>query len=231
MIRSDEKFSFHLSPSDHAIVEAIRKALEDEMPDIMSDHGLLERNGYGQFRWNVIISQLREMCSCLGWLELNVVPRGAWKTPVLYDGKSRFLITFMTETTFRTVQKRIDKGTHYLCGAASFNENLKPKYEQLELALPGISPDSEQWVAKSQEQLMNAVQAKVGEILGHILVLFEAQGDKLLSVRAVRLTHELAISTEEEDWSSFIRVPFDAHREVDTQHSEEKESDILVELL
>lgn len=45
-----ENFSFNLDAVDRAIVAALRSALEDVMPDIMSDNNLHERNGYGQFR-------------------------------------------------------------------------------------------------------------------------------------------------------------------------------------
>lgn len=62
-------FSFCLLKIDRAIVEALRTALEVVMPEIMSDNNLRERNGYGQFRWNVIIAQLREQCQYLGWLD------------------------------------------------------------------------------------------------------------------------------------------------------------------
>lgn len=134
---------------------------------------------------------MREKCQYLGQVDFNVCPRGAWKTPVLFHSASRNLITFMTEDTFKTVQRRKDKGKHYLCGGTSFNVGVEAQYEQLELELPGVLPDMEKWVAKSREQLANAVYADVGEIEGHILVLFDAHVDKLLTVRAVRLTPSL----------------------------------------
>ena len=55
MIASQNNFSFNLALIDHAIVNALQEALEHIMPEIMSDHHLSERNGYGQFRWNPII--------------------------------------------------------------------------------------------------------------------------------------------------------------------------------
>ena len=224
-------FSFHLDAVDHAIVEAIRIALEDVMPEIMIDHNLRERNGYGQFRWNVIIAQLRDKCQHLGWFDLNICSRGGWKTPVLFHPVTRNIITLMTESTLLSVQKRKDKGRHYLCGGASFNQNVVAQHEQLELELPGISPDSEKWIAKSKEQLANSVHADVGEIEGHILVLFDAYADKLLTVRAVRLTQGLEISTEEENWSQYIGMPFSSNQEVVPQQNSEEFEEELVELL
>ena len=50
MIGSHKNFSFNLTLIDHAIVNALQEALEHIMPEIMSDHHLSERNGYGQFR-------------------------------------------------------------------------------------------------------------------------------------------------------------------------------------
>lgn len=226
-----ETFTFNLDTIDHAIVEALRVALEDVMPDIMSDHNLVERNGYGQFRWNPIIAQLRETCHLIGWIDFGICSRGAWKTPVLFHPTTSFLFTFMTEDTFSRVQRRRDKGTHYLCGAASFNQELEPKYEQLEIDIPTVDSDFEPWIAKSQAQLAAAVQAEVGDVSGHILVLFRAETDRLSSVRAVRLTHNLEVSTQEEDWSKYIRMPFCGNKKITMQSSVAEDEEDLVALL
>ena len=231
-MRQDSKnFSFNLSGVDRAVVDALRSAIEVVMPNIMDDYNLTERNGAGQFRWNPIITQLRDKCQHMGWIDFNVCRRGAWKTPVLFHAASRDLITFMTEGTLKTVQHRKDKGRHYLCGGASFNQGVKAKYEQLELELPGILPDMEKWVAKSREELADVVCASVGEIEGHILVLFDAHMDNLLTVRAVRLTPSLKISTEEEDWTQYIRMPYAANQEIEPQQNNEGNEEELVELL
>lgn len=224
-------FHFDLPIIDHAIVNGLQSALEHVMPEIMADNNLIERNGYGQFRWNVIIAQLRDKCRHLGWLELGICSRGAWKTPVLFHPASRNIITLMTEDTFKSVQRRKDKGKHYLCGSASFNQNIEPQYEQLQLDLPGVSKDAEKWIASSQEQLANAVHADVGDINGHILVLFDVHADKLLSVRAVRLTHNLEISVEEENWSRYIGMPYETNQTIYPQHALEDEEEDLVELI
>lgn len=213
------------------IVNALQLSTENIMPEIMVDNNLLERNGYGQFRWNVIISQLRGMCYHLGWIELSICPRGGWKTPVLYHPKTGLIITLMTEDTFKTVQKRTDKGKHYLCGGASFNQGLEPQYEQIELELPGVPVDLDPWVVQSREQLARAVKASAEEIKGHVLVLFDTYADKLLSVRAVRLTPSLEISTAEEDWSELIGKGFDAYGIVEPLQNAEDEYEELVELI
>lgn len=231
MRQSNGNFTFNLNDMACAIVDALRLALEVVMPGIMDDNNLTERNGYGQFRWNVIIAQLRERCLHLGWIDFSVCPRGAWKTPVLFHPLSRNLITFMTENTFKTVQRRKDKSRHYLCGGASFNKDVKAQYEQLELKLPGVSVDDEKWVAQSREDLAASVCEDVGEITGHILVLFDVHTDRLLSVRAVRLTPTLEISTEVEDWTQYIRMPYAANQEIEPQQNNEGDEEELVELL
>ena len=231
MTAAPKNFSFNLTLIDHAIVNELQEALEHIMPEIMSDNHLLERNGYGQFRWNPIIAQLRDKCQHLGWLELNICPRGGWKTPVLFHHSSGYIFTLMTEDTFKGIQRRKDKGKHYLCGAAYFNEELEAQYEQLELALPGVSADLEECVYRSQEQLAQAIHAEVGEIKGHILVLFDTYSDRLLGVRAVRLTHSLEISNEEENWSHFIGMPYAADLTITPQQNDIEDEETLVELL
>lgn len=224
-------FSFGLSAIDRAIVEALRLSTEDIMPEIMSDHNLNERNAYAQFRWNVIIAQLRDKCQHLGWLDMGTLPRRGWKTPVLFHPASRNVITLMTEGTFSDVRRRTSKGTHYLCGGASFNQDVVAQYEQLELALPDVLSDEGIWVAKSREDFAHAIQVDVGEIFGHILVLFDIRADRLLSVRAVRLTPKLEISTEEEDWSQYIKMPYAPDQIVEPQLSSEDDDEELVALL
>lgn len=228
-VKDDNQFSFGLKYIDHMIVEALRYSLEDKMPDIMSDNNLTERNGYGQFRWNVIMSQLREKCDALGWMLYGICKRGAWKTPVLFHSDSRYIFTFMTVETFYDVQRRKKKGEHYLCGCASYNQDVNPTAEQLEMDIPKVSVDSKMWVAKSREQLAGAVERDVGEISGHILVLFDVKNDKLISVRAVRLTSNLEISTEQEDWSKYIKLPYETTEVVQPQQTADDE-EILVEL-
>lgn len=231
MTGSQREFSFDLPLIARAIVDALQVALEQVMPDIMHDNNLLERNGYGQFRWNPIIAQLRDKCQHIGWLEMDICQRGAWKAPVLFHHSSGNIFTLMTEETFKTIQHRKDKGKHYLCGAAHFNGELEAQYEQLELSLPGVHSDLAECVYRSQEQLARAVHAEVSEIRGHILVLFDSYDDRLLSVRAVRLTHSLEISTEEERWSHFIDMPYATDTAViPIQNDMEVEED-LVELL
>lgn len=231
METTGSSFKFGLDIIDHAIVEALRQALENVMPDIMTDNNLQERNGYGQFRWNVIIAQLRDKCQHLGWLDLGICKRGAWKTPVLFHPTSRNLFTLMTEGTFIEVQRRKEKGKHYLCGGASFNHDLQPQEEQMQMDLPPVENTAEKWVAQSREQLASVEHLDVGEIAGHILVLFDVYADKLLSVRAVRVTSDLAISTEEEDWSKYIRLPFTATQIIETQKTDDEDGEELVELL
>lgn len=231
MKNGGKRFQFHLPAVDRAIVEALRSSVEDIMPEIMNENNLTERNGYAQFRWNPIITQLRDQCRQLGWLDLSALSRGGWNTPVLFHAASRNILTLMAEGTFRRVQKKSARGTHYLCGGASFNQGLEAQYEQLELELPGISPDAAVWVAKSREELATAIRVDVDEIAGHILVLFEARDDKLLTVRALRLTPALAISTEEEDWSRYIQMPYAADQTIEPQRGSEDEEEELVALL
>lgn len=93
MEMTGNSFKFGLDIIDHVIVEALRQALENVMPDIMIDNNLQERNGYGQFRWNAIIAQLREKCQHLGWLDLGICkPRGV--------EDSRFVSSCLTQPIY-----------------------------------------------------------------------------------------------------------------------------------
>ena len=94
-----------LAEIDRTIVEALRYALEELFPEMMQTYHITERNGYGQYKWNFIIAQLKAVCSHLGWIDNGLCQRAAWKLPVLFYEKTRVLITFMTEDTFVKIQK------------------------------------------------------------------------------------------------------------------------------
>lgn len=216
----------------HALVAALEEALEHDMPDIMSDFELTDRLGYGQFRWNPIISRLQKTCNHLGYMEFGRSKRGAWTVPVLYNPLSGMLFTLMTEKRLKDIQRDKKKGLHYLCGASSFNEGLQPIEEQLELELPEIAPDVTGWIVKTRAQLVEAVRATVGDIKGHTLIVFDVQADKLISVRAVRLTVNLEETVVSEDWSSFIRRPYAATDVVEPQSNRNDDDDeMLVDLI
>ena len=62
-------------------------------------------------------------------------------------------------------------------------------------------------------------------------MLFDVHVDRLLSVRAVRLTPTLEISTEVEDWTQYIRMPYAANQGIEPQQNNEGDEEELVELL
>lgn len=225
---------FRTSPEKlaHAIVAALEEALEHDMPDIMADFELTDRLGYGQFRWNPIISRLQKVCNHLGYMEFGRNKRGAWTVPILFNPLSGMLFTLMTEKRLKEVQRDKRKGLHYLCGASSFNEGMLPIEEQLELELPEIAPDLTGWIAKTRTQLVDPVKASVGDIKGHTLIVFDVQGDKLISVRAVRLTVNLEEAIISENWSHFIRKPYAATDVVEPQINHDDDDDeMLVDLI
>lgn len=151
---------------------------------------------------------------------------------------SRFVSSCLTQPIYLDDRGNIcgsptqkGKGQALSVRGASYNHNLQPQMEQMQMDLPPVERTAEKWVAESREQLASAVHLDVGEINGHILVLFDVHDDKLLSVRAVRVTSDLAISTEEEDWSEYIRMPYEATQTVVPQQNDDDEGESLVELL
>lgn len=128
-------------------------------------------------------------------------------------------------------KEKCDKGKHYLYGGASYNYGVEAAHEQLTLDLSTTPVNMGKWIAKSREQLSNAVRLDVGDITGHILVLFDVRVDKLISVRAVRLTPALEISTEQEDWSKYITNMYLPSQLIAPQSTTDDEEEELVELL
>ena len=127
---------FMLDGLEQIITRAIQTALEVVMPSIMEDYNLEQRNGYGQFRWNAIISLLQKECIHVGWIDFGLCKRGGWVVPVLFHPKTSRLITLMTEERLSDMQRKRDKGKHYLCGASVFNQGLIPQEEQIMMDLP-----------------------------------------------------------------------------------------------
>ena len=221
-------FSFDMEDLSIGIVDSLKEALEHEMVDIVDEFGYGTRLGYGQFRWNPIIKHLSLMCDHLGWVEFSKLRRGAWRAPVLFCPAKHVLLTLMTESTFKDLQRKKNNKGHYLYGCASFNSDIEA--EQTCIDLPDETNSSEKWIVQTREQLARAVQADVGDIAGHILVLFDVVNDVVVKVRAVRLTPELEISQEEEDWSPYIKAPYDANRHVEPQQNDDEDEEQFVTL-
>ena len=228
MHSSTDGFSFDMEDLAIGVVNSLKDALEHEMAEIMDEFSYGTRLGYGQFRWNPIIKHLGFMCDHLGWIESSNLRRGAWRAPVLFAPDRRVLLTLMTENTFKDLQRKKNNKSHYLYGCASFNSDIEGN--QIFLDLPEEPNDSVKWVAQTREQLARAVHSDVENISSHILVLFDVVNDIVIKVRAVRLTPELEISQEEEDWSPYIKAPYDANRHVEPQQNDEDDEEQFVTL-
>lgn len=220
---------FKIGNLNLAIVKSLQTSIA-RMSEICTDNDFKTRNGYGAFRWNPIITQLEKNCQHIGWLT-GTCRRGSWNAPVLYESSSNYLITLMTEARLKDVQRKASNGTHYLCGAASFNTNIKNEYEQMTLDLYDASNDLQEKINHSRDQLAESVGVNVDNIKGHILVLFDISFDKLISVRAVRLTPDLHFSSEEEIWTSLIGKDYCAEQPIEPQTIKYIEEEQLVELI
>lgn len=202
------------------ICSALRNALEVEMLEIMEEHAIEERDGYGQFRWNVIMSNLKGKCKFFG-----VCQRRSWRFPVVYYPEMDYLITFMTDERLAEMQRKKDKGMHYLCAASCWNRDVVAQEEQLRMDFPHADID-DSWIKKSQEQMAECVDVDPQKVKGHILVAFTCKSDVLTNVQAMRLTANLDISTETENWTSYIEQPYaEANTVIDPQITMDDDDD------
>lgn len=191
-------FGFDSENVKRAICNAIQNALEVEMNELMEEYELEYRNGYGQFRWNLIIKKLKQNCDKFG-----VFQRGAWCAPAVFCPDYGYLLTFMTEERLQVVQRE-KGGTHYLLAAVSWNEGIQPE----QMTLFCMDDDDDMWREKSRTQLAESVNVDESEIKGHVLVLFSYKFGKVISIRSIRLTPDLKNSEFEEDWSEYLMQPF-----------------------
>lgn len=185
----------------HGIVQGIFNAITNDIPELISEHELPTANGSGLFRWNFINRNIK--LNIIGEMQFSILKRGPWKFLLLYDAKTGFTFSVMTESNLIRLQKRRSEGIHYIEALSSVNIGYEPIEEQLRFPGCEVKRD-EKMLEELREQLLSEF---AGIIRNHILILFNCGYNIVTSARAVLLTPQLEIAYDE-NWSQYLSKPY-----------------------
>lgn len=180
------------------IVNGIYRAITQDMPEVIAEHGLPTTLGSGLFRWNFINRNLSENLN--GDFETCICPRGSWRIPLLRDKNTNLSFSIMSEATFRKVQRSPGDSIHYLEALVSHNKNREPLSKQLSFLSDSRCRD-ENALSELRNRLLSSFTGIVEE---HVLILFDYTFSEVTSARAALLTPNLEIAMSE-DWTQFLR--------------------------
>ncbi|MDR2547525.1 MAG: DUF5986 family protein [Lachnospiraceae bacterium] len=185
----------------HAITHGIFSAITHDIPDLIQEHGLPTAIGFGQARWNWIHKRVSENLE--GRFQVHYAPRGAWKAMLLYENNLGFTFSIMSEKNFTILQKHLPKNVHYIESLISKNTGYDVIQGQMRLA--GCDHHRN---PSDVEKLRNMLLTDfAGIIKNHILILFDYNFNRVVSMRAILLTPQFDIAFDE-DWSNFLKTPY-----------------------
>ena len=180
------------------VAKVIVKCLEDATGDRIKEDIILNRlrstNSIPSRIWDYINSLVLdnlEKEDCVAILSKS----GPWQMVIVYDKKTRNIITIMREKRFAQLKRQQSKRRkqHYIDALALvFNNDLLAEAEQLSL-LEEPQADIEE-MRNRVHQLLRDLGSNEDLVNNHVLFLFDTYGFDLASVRAIMVTPRLDIA-------------------------------------
>lgn len=187
-------FSFISEDLARIIVKCIEDATGDVIKEDLARSELVYQNSTPHRVWDHIFSLLTRSLDGVGYPIIST-NSGPWKFPIIFDRESGNIITIMREKRFsvlRRQQKKRDK-LHYIdILTAILNKDLLPQYPQMSLL--ETPPRDLVEIKKRVDILLQDFAGNVDHVRNHVLILFEARGFNLYSVRAIRVTPNLELA-------------------------------------
>ena len=191
-------FSFISEDLAGIIVKCIEDATGDVIKEDLAHSELLYQNSTPHRIWDYIFSLLTKSLDAVGYPIIST-NSGPWKFPIIYDGESGNIITIMREKRFavlRRQQQKRDKPHYVDMLTATLNKELLPQYPQMSL-LEKPPRDYEE-MKKRVDAMLQDFGGKADQVRNHVLILFEARGFLLYSIRAIKVTPDLELAVDGE---------------------------------
>ena len=207
---SDEVASF--------LVAILESGVGDSIKEDVRVNRLVQPNSTPSRIWDYINRDVAEQAETHGCL-CNLTKRGPWTMSILYDSLSGHVITLMRENRFEELrrQKKTRENMHYLDAFSQcLNRELCAPAKQQSLFEVETEDSRTFDEATKVVEKMTACFREEGLIEHHVLVLFNAEGYQLTSVRAVMIDSDLDIVCSE-NWSKFISASESIVTEVVTE--------------
>lgn len=127
--------------------------------------------------------------------------RGMWEILLLYDKKSKMLLSFMKDARFKDIQKT-NRGhkPQYMRALLLLNQSLQAKMKQQKLfyITEPDECDNEQLKALLNSLCANFMEPIVSEVKHHALIVFSSNYGQLTSLKAYVLDSDLDVVTDKD---------------------------------
>ena len=187
------------------LVAILESGVGDSIKEDVRVNRLVQPNSTPSRIWDYINRDVAEQAETHGCL-CNLTKRGPWTMSILYDSSSGHVITLMREKRFEELrrQRKTRGNMHYLDAFSQcLNHELCAPAKQQSLFDTETKESKNLDEATKVVEKMTASFGKEGLIEHHVLVLFNAEGYQLTSVRAVMIDSDLDIVCSE-NWSKHI---------------------------
>ena len=201
----------HVNPIDFdkdmksKCVKSLENAFGDDILEDNIKNNFLTHNGDAGRKWDYLN---RNLARELGYIDCTIeqTHRGPWEMLIIYDHKTKCIITFMREERFADLKKGLHNRNkmHYAdMLSKTFNSKLEPENEQLSFQEHKFNDEDN--IKENVKALLGNLADESTIIKNHVMVLFDVVGSRLVHVRAVMVTPNLEIAKDsEDDWSRYI---------------------------
>lgn len=166
-------------------------------------------NSFYQYAWNFIDAEIKK-----GRNELVVrnLPRGGWKTILVYDPDTRFCFGIMSEDRLKDVKRDLKKrrtsgNEHYTDALIPFRKFIDDNIKHAQIGIFDYIP-IDKWNNKVEELQDKILELIGSEIEQFILITFNRDKTTLTEVKARFLDQNFNDTCEPEDWNKFIPVEY-----------------------
>ena len=180
------------------IVRCVEDATGDVIKEDLARSELVYQNSTPHRVWDHIFSLLTKSLGAMGCPIIST-NSGPWKFPIIYDRESGNIITIMREKRFATLRRQQQKRNkpHYIdMLTATLNKDLLPQYPQMSF-LEKPPRDLEE-IQKRVDTMLQDFDRNADQVRNHVLILFEARGFALYSIRAIKVTPDLELAVDGE---------------------------------
>lgn len=181
------------------IFECVSQAVSEDRQEASAYLGLRTHVSDPFLNWDLIYRNLMNKFD-KGNLKHSVTKRGMWTVLLLYDEKSKLILSFMRDTRFNCI--RNNKSTacpQYIQALLGLNAELKAPIKQLSFFPPkvNIAPSE---LERTLDELCGNFSGKIDtKNSRHVMVVFSNKFGRIDSFKAYLLDRDLDI-VEEEDW-------------------------------
>ncbi|MBC5647848.1 DUF5986 family protein [Christensenella tenuis] len=191
-----------------AFVEAIDSGLQ-RSSDRLASENKRYNNAANFAKLDDIYDAVARVLEACSHTRVVTLRRGGYKLPLVYDEKTRVLISVMNESKFKDLLSEYGNGHfHYLQGIAGYNDIDEGKQIVWEECI--TPPDDE--VAAIKEQVEVLLGGETPQ--SYVTIVFLMHGLEIIGAKAVLVSKYMKI-IEIEDLSHYIEVHYQTFEPID----------------